>query len=166
MSIFHSSYNAAFVVLPFIGTFPFFIAACVTDFKEHRLPNKLVLLCSFAVLTCIIIGGIALGQPDLIGRSVRSAIYALIVFGLLHTVSKTQLGMGDVKFSVPCGFLIGWYVPNAWLLWIWISFATAAVTILPGLLSKRLNRHQAIAFGPYMYFAVCAVICQSFWVAN
>jgi leader peptidase (prepilin peptidase)/N-methyltransferase len=59
--------------------------------------------------------------------------------------------MGDVKFAIPVGLIVGWYNPDAWLISLLITFLLAGVVSIIGLLTRKLDRKSHIPFGPYMY---------------
>jgi leader peptidase (prepilin peptidase)/N-methyltransferase len=59
--------------------------------------------------------------------------------------------MGDVKFAIPVGLIVGWFQPYAWLLSLLLTFLLAGIVALIGLYSRKLDRKSHIPLGPFMY---------------
>jgi leader peptidase (prepilin peptidase)/N-methyltransferase len=155
-----------FSAIPFVAFAPFALHACIIDFREHRLPNKIVRRCTLSALTALAVCSLASNSASKFQQAVVTSMFAFFAFLFLHIISKRQLGLGDVKFAIPCGLIIGWYAPQSLFMWLWISFGCAAVVALFGIASHVLSRKQAIAFGPFMVFGLCLVIFSTLRVAN
>ena len=121
------------------------------DYRSHRLPNRLVAICTVGILVlqityCLARGNLAeLSQAGLTVGKIFAAYVALYI------LSRGQLGMGDVKFAIPVGLIIGWFQPDAWLLSLLMTFLLAGFVALIGLYSRKLDRKSHIPLGPFMY---------------
>ena len=130
----------------------------IIDFKSHRLPNQLV---GWFTATQILIMGITGWMASDFARLLPAlgvAAATMISYVLLYLVSRGSLGMGDVKFAFPLGLCVGWYSTDQWLVAIFVSFLTAGLVAVIGLVTKRITRKSRLAFGPYMFlgtFLVC-----------
>ena len=60
------------------------------------------------------------------------------------------MGYGDFKFLAALGAWLGWHMLPIILL---VASSMALTAGMIGILSKRLNRSDAIAFGPYLALA-------------
>lgn len=121
------------------------------DYRSHRLPNRLVAICTAGILAiqityCLVVeSGAELAQAGITTGKIFTAYVALYI------LSRGQLGMGDVKFAIPAGLIIGWFQPDAWLLSLLMTFLLAGIVALIGLYSRKLDRKSHIPLGPFMY---------------
>lgn len=121
------------------------------DYRSHRLPNRLVAFCTVGILILQItycLSGENLAELSLAGLTAGKIFAAYIA---LYILSRGQLGMGDVKFAIPVGLIIGWFQPDAWLLSLLMTFLLAGIVALIGLYSRKLDRKSHIPLGPFMY---------------
>jgi leader peptidase (prepilin peptidase)/N-methyltransferase len=121
------------------------------DIRTHRLPNRLVAICTIAILLLQIAYSIWQGAFGEMSQTGLAAIKVFAAYVVLYLLSRGQLGMGDVKFAIPVGLIIGWYNPDAWLISLLVTFVLAGIVGLLGLLTRKLDRKSHIPLGPYMY---------------
>lgn len=92
------------------------VAIAVTDWRQRKVPNALLLALLLPATACLLYSGHGLlsvhWMPSLIGMAVG---FALTLPGYL--VSK--LGAGDVKLAAVLGLLVGWPA----LAWVLIASA-------------------------------------------
>ncbi len=115
------------------------------DFKERRIPNTLNLL----LFSLLLVTGVFTS----INRTINGFTFALIYFGTflgLQLLSRGNLGMGDVKFSASCGFVIGYYAKDQWLIALWLFFVFAGIVGLIGIAINRASLKTALPFAPAM----------------
>lgn len=130
------------------------MALSVIDFREHRLPNKLV--ASAAGTGLIALAASAILGDDLAGllRAVSGALIVFIALLLLALIAPTGLGMGDVKLGVVTGLYLGW-LGWSWLFWgTFIGFSLGAIWAVGLVLLKKAHRSSAVAFGPFLILGV------------
>lgn len=122
------------------------------DMRVHRLPNRDVAVMTVAVLAAILV------QRDaaLAQSAALCALRTLAVYTVVYLVSRGQFGMGDVKYAVPLGLVLGCYSPDAWLVAVMLSFALSAAVSVALLALGRLSLRDRLAFGPYMTIATVA----------
>lgn len=131
----------------------FSVRLSLVDFREHRLPNRLVAWMTVA-LTAGMCAAVALGEPlERLGTAGTSALKTVAVYVVVYVTSRGQFGMGDVKFSLPLGLTIGWLAADLWLTAILAAFCGAAAVSLAMLAGGSLSLRGRIAFGPYMAVA-------------
>ena len=145
----------ALTVLPFLIFTGFSIWLSVIDLKTHRLPNLLTLLTGVLVAYSIWITG------NNLAKSVKISIFYFLVFLLIAILKSNSIGFGDVKFSISCGLVVGYYIYEKWLLVLWLMFALAGGISLVLILLKRLTKSDRIAFGPFMATAVALTVINS-----
>ncbi|MFH8253025.1 prepilin peptidase [Microbacterium sp. B2969] len=124
----------------------------VYDFREHRLPNRLVW--PLYAVTGVLVGscGIVSGDLGRVGVALLAgaALWAIyFVLGLLGAVA-----FGDVKLAGALGLALGWWgiVPAL------LGAAAAYVLALPHAVAHAAGRRgRQIPFGPYMVAGTVAV---------
>jgi leader peptidase (prepilin peptidase)/N-methyltransferase len=129
----------------------------VVDLREHRLPNRLVAQMTVVVGVTMVIAVVA-GLPA--QRATDAAVTSLktvAVYAVVYLVSAGQFGMGDVKFALPLGAVVGWYSPDLWLPAIGLAFVLAAVASVALIVTRRISVKGRVAFGPYMLAATVAM---------
>ena len=140
----------------------------IIDWREHRLPNKLVAgaaICALAshiaqsAVSAVAASGVEAGALESAGFEslIRSIVTAAVCFALylaLHLASRTKtsagLGAGDVKLAGVLGLYLGWISIDTAILGIAAGFAFGAAFSLVVIAAGRGNRRSRVAFGPWM----------------
>jgi len=130
-----------------------------TDLREKRIPNKLVLPATGAlVLTTI---AIAFITGDWL-NALLTFLIAFTLFSLLTYLSiRGWIGMGDVKLLVTMGIALS---PFALMNWAWLVLTTAGLTLLIigyKLLANKLFRvplYNKVALAPWVYLAYTSLV--------
>ncbi len=125
------------------------LVLAVIDFKSKILPNKYVLALS---LTSIFIIGIATDfNFETIFKSIYVSIIIFIAYLMMFYLSKRTFGLGDVKYSfalsIPAVFLFG--ISQTINMHV-SAFILGGIVSLVLLISKKVSKNHAIAFGPFM----------------
>lgn len=128
----------------------------IYDMRYSLLPNKVVYpLIVISLIFFIIRYSFVLQvsfQPSVL---ILEFLYSLApiagVYGILYALSNGKwVGFGDVKLGIALGLLLGWQ--NA-LLALVLSNLIGFLFVLPGLVSKRLDRTSHVPFGPFLLLA-------------
>lgn len=132
----------------------------VIDWREHRLPNKLVAAAGLTALaTQLLHTALTATTPAGLDLAplMRSLITAGVCFALylaLHLASRTRraagMGAGDVKLAAVLGLYLGWVSADAAIFGIAAGFVLASAFSLILIATKQLNRRSRVAFGPWM----------------
>jgi leader peptidase (prepilin peptidase)/N-methyltransferase len=123
----------------------------VIDVRSHRLPNRLVVICTAGILALQITYCLAVGTIAALSQAGLTAGKIFASYVLLYLLSSGQLGLGDVKFAIPVGLIIGWFQPDGWLISLLVTFLLAGIVGLIGLFSQKLDKKSNIPLGPLMY---------------
>jgi prepilin signal peptidase PulO-like enzyme (type II secretory pathway) len=84
--------------------------------------------------------------------SLFSGFLAATLLLLIHLITKGRgMGLGDVKFAVLGGLLVG---PKLFLIWLFLAFLTGAVAGIILILGKKAGLKSQIAFGPFLVLAI------------
>ena len=116
------------------------LPAAVVDVHERRLPDRFVGLAAAAVAvaaTLGVLGGSSWTPTDLVAGGLLLAGPLLLV----HLVSPSSMGFGDVKAAVVLGAAVGSVDPVGSLVALTIASSGGAVAGVVG-------RQRTVAFGP------------------
>ncbi len=141
------------VVVPWLMTEPWWLEcgmaltlagaglAAVVDAETGRLPDRLVLLA--ALPTAVAIGVELLMHPGV--GAIAGPVAGVVAFAgpllVVHVVSPSAMGFGDVKLAAVLGAALGSIDPRAALPAL---CAASAVTVVAGVVRRR----PAMPFGP------------------
>lgn len=129
----------------------------VYDMRHSLLPD--VLIWPLAVLGVAIFIMLMALQGTPLERWLMEAVFALIpvsgVYWVLHKVSDGRwVGFGDVKLGLFIGFVLGW---QGALMALLLANYLGLIWVLPGLLSRKLDRSSHMPFGPFLIVATYLV---------
>jgi leader peptidase (prepilin peptidase)/N-methyltransferase len=128
------------------------------DWREHRLPNKLVVAAGICALTShfaqTVVGADSDPNLEPFIRSIVTAVVCFALFLALHLASRTKngtgMGAGDVKLAGVLGLYLGWISIDTAVLGIAAGFVLGAVFSLSMMAFRRANHRSRVAFGPWM----------------
>ena len=119
------------------------IALARLDIREHRLPNRMVAIC-FA--GCVVANVTALVTPAI------ASLAAATCFLIGHVTGG--IGMGDVKFALVTGWMLGTISWGA----VWwghvAAFVLAGVVVTGGWLLRGWRREHPVPCGRFMGLGV------------
>jgi leader peptidase (prepilin peptidase)/N-methyltransferase len=141
---------AAFLVLS--------VWLAAVDWREHRLPNRLVAAAGICALTShfaqTVVGAVSDPNLEPFIRSIVTAVACFALFLALHLASRTKngtgMGAGDVKLAGVLGLYLGWISIDTAVLGIAAGFVLGAVFSLSMMAFRRANHRSRVAFGPWM----------------
>lgn len=149
------------VTLKYLLLTPLLISVLTIDFKEHIIPDRLILiLFEIGMLFSIIEGFDSLNifVDRILGMVIGFGIFGIITLigGLL--AKKKAMGYGDVKLMAALGLIFG---EIGILMIIVIAFLIAALVSIVLLVAKKKKFTEYIAFGPYISIASFVVMLSS-----
>ena len=124
----------------------------VIDFEHQIIPDSLIF---FGILVTVL-------KILILDQSIYSGLFAGFLAAtlllLLNIITKGRgMGLGDVKFAVLGGLILGL---NYFLIWLFVSFLTGGIygTIL--ILGRRAGLKDKVAFGPFL---IIGLIITQIW---
>jgi prepilin signal peptidase PulO-like enzyme (type II secretory pathway) len=127
-----------FIVFLFIVT----LSILVIDIEHRIIPDNVVFVAIASVFLYLVI----LDRPIYI--NLLSAFISAFFLLILHIITKGKgMGLGDVKFAILGGLVLGW--PNT-PIWMFLSFIIGAFVGIVLILFKRASFGKKIPFGPYL----------------
>ena len=132
-----------------VNTSVFALVLAIIDFKSRILPNKYVL--ALSITSIILIGLSSDFNFEMIIKSIYISFIIFVVYLFMFFLSKRTFGLGDVKYSfalsLPAVFLFG---INQTINMHVSAFILGGIVALVLLISKKVSKNHAIAFGPFM----------------
>ena len=132
-----------------VNTSLFALVLAIIDYKSKILPNKYVL--ALAVTSLVLISVASKFNIEVIVRSIYVSILIFLAYLAMYFFSKKTFGLGDVKYSfalsLPATFLFG---INQTINMHISAFILGGIIALVLLISKKVSKNHAIAFGPFM----------------
>jgi leader peptidase (prepilin peptidase)/N-methyltransferase len=138
------------------------LTVSVIDIQRYRLPDRIVLPALGASVVIVVAESLRASEPKQINYAL---VGALIYFGFLlvvHLISPSGMGFGDVKLAAVMGLFVGWLAPSyegalALVLWaMLIGFVAGSMVGIAMLVSRR--RSTPIPFGPFLAFGALTVV--------
>ena len=123
-------------------------ALSVYDVRHRRLPNWLTLT-GFAAIVLVAFES-SRGPAALLGAAALSVVYLLV-----HLVSPTAMGAGDVKLALGLGALTGCLGADVWLL---AAIGAPLLTAAIGVVARLGWSAKTVPHGPSMCVASAAAV--------
>jgi len=126
---------------------PVLVGLSIIDLRERRLPDRIVLPAFGVGFVLLAIGALGDGTPSRIGMAALGAVVFAGLLLVLHLISPSGLGFGDVKLGLLLGSYLG-AVRLSLVLWgLLLSSLVGVLLALPVALRAR-SRQASIPFGP------------------
>lgn len=136
-----------------------FVSVFVVDLRDKIILDQL----SFWGFGLSVFFLIFFRGPDFFENIFAGLVAALFLL-LIHLVTRGRgMGLGDVKFALFAGTLLGW--PET-LTWLFLSFLTGAAIGSILIMVKKANLKTQIAFGPFLVAAAFVAFIFGHWLVN
>jgi len=130
--------------------FSLLVAVFVIDLEQKIVPDELVFT-GFGLTVFYLL----LISPSTLFTSLAAGFGAALFLLLVHLATRGRgMGLGDVKFAVFAGTLLGWPMMPVWL---FTAFLTGAVVGTILVLAKKVSFGKQIAFGPFLVISLIFV---------
>ena len=126
------------------------------DLATRRLYRSVTLVASAATLLVVVVAAKDEISSALVALGAAVAVAAVYV--VLHKVSPSSLGWGDVLFVVPLALAVGYVALDRVAVWQLLASVTGA---LHALVARRLRGTRSIPFGPHLLLAAWLVLLAS-----
>ena len=119
----------------------------IIDLENKIIPDDFVFWGALIVILYILFL-----IPDTLLPSLFAGFFAAVLLLLIHLITKGRgMGLGDVKFAVLGGLIIG---SRLFLIWLFLAFLTGATVGIILILGKKAGLKSQIAFGPFLVLAI------------
>jgi len=126
------------------------------DLATRRLYRSVTLVASAATLLVVVVAARVDISSALVALGAAVAVAAVYV--VLHKVSPSSLGWGDVLLVVPLALAVGYVALDRVAVWQLLASVTGA---LHALVARRLRGTRSIPFGPHLLMAAWLVLLAS-----
>lgn len=150
-------YSLSIETILLMTFFSIVIIITFIDIDVQLIPNNLLIISSLPIIAFIFINQSNLYLSHILGAVLFALIFLIIGYigKLIYKVDS--MGMGDVKYALVIGLLLGW---EKGITAFFITFFSAAIMILIMSLYKKISSRQRIPFGPFLSFGCFAAF---FW---
>ncbi len=132
----------------------------ISDYKEYRIPNKLI-LSGIAMRALILIYELVININNVLSILIYELIAvagAVIVCLICMVISRGSLGMGDLKLMIPMGLMLG-VEGICYAMFVSVFFAFIVSVFL--LLTKKKAKSDQLPFAPFILAGTFASIILS-----
>ncbi len=119
----------------------------IIDFEHMIIPDVLVFIGIFITFIFYLFFNTSLIFPGLFAGLTASTL--LLAISLI--TGGRGMGLGDVKFAVWGGMLVGLRLN---LIWLFLAFLTGGVTGIILIMARRAGLKDQIAFGPFLIISI------------
>lgn len=127
------------------------IAIFAIDLEHKIIPDQLIFFGVFTVFSFLLFA-----NPSVLFNRFLAGFSVATFFLVVHLLTKGRgMGLGDVKFVILGGLLLGW---TQSLVWLFLSFTAGAIIGVILILLKKAKFGREIAFGPYLVGALIITI--------
>lgn len=145
------SVNGFLQLLLHLVLFVILLTIFVIDLEYQIIPDSLIYLGLFVSLIYKL-----LFSPETLLTSIFAGFVSGSILLLVHLITKGKgMGLGDVKFAVLGGMLVGFTLLPVWLM---AAFLTGAVAGSILILVGRAKLKTKIAFGPFLVIGIAIAL--------
>lgn len=126
------------------------VIVAATDLERRIIPNQVILPAVLLVLLAR-----AMTRPAHAAEFVVAALAATLLFLIPNLVSRSAIGMGDVKLAAFLGAGLGWSAFGAIAAAFFAVFPFALAALIRGGLSARKS---TLPFGPFLAFGGLVIL--------
>lgn len=130
----------------------------MVDIDTMEIPNGFIISC----LICAIISVFLHPEISIVTRLIGLLVVS-VPMCLINLIVNDSFGGGDIKLIAVCGFVLGW---SYTLLATFIAIILAGLYAIYLIASKKLDKKDHIAFGPYLCFGVFIAIMYGTQIIN
>jgi prepilin signal peptidase PulO-like enzyme (type II secretory pathway) len=132
-------------------------AIFIIDLEHRIIPDSFIIAGLFVSLFII---------HSSLFISLFAGFLAATFLMLIHLITKGRgMGLGDVKFAVLGGLIVG---PRLVPIWLFLAFLTGAVIGIILILGRKAHLKSQIAFGPFLVLAIPLALIYGekilFWI--
>lgn len=141
------SVDGIVTLLCFLIIFIILFSIFIIDLENQIIPDSFV----FFGIFIVVVYSLIFNHQSIISLLFSGFLAATLLL-LMHLVTKGRgMGLGDVKFAVLGGLIVG---PRLFLIWLFLAFLTGAAIGIILILGKKAYLKSQIAFGPFLIITV------------
>ena len=143
-------FGTDWVVPAYLVFFVCLVSVSVIDSQRQIIPNRIVYPTIFASIPLLALAALVGGEWDRFGHALMGATLAWLALLILHLISPSGMGFGDVRLSFVLGLFLGWISLGHVVTGLFLGVVLISVVglVLAALRLRSLQQH--IAFGPFL----------------
>ena len=143
-------FGADWVVPGYLVFFLCLVSISVIDSQRQIIPNYIVYPTIFVSVPLLALAALAEGEWDRFGHALLGATLAWLALFVIHMISPSGMGFGDVRLAFVLGLFLGWIGLSHVVTGLFLGVVIISVVgiLLAVLRLKSLQEH--IAFGPFL----------------
>jgi leader peptidase (prepilin peptidase)/N-methyltransferase len=126
------------------------LAISVIDFQLQIIPNRIVYPAIFLSIPLLALAALAENDFSRLGRALAGAALAWFGLLLIHLVSPSGMGFGDVRLAFLLGLFLGWLSYSHVLSGLFLGFLLVAVIGVILVVLRLRSRTDHVPFGPFL----------------
>lgn len=130
----------------------------MVDIDTMEIPNGFIISC----MICVIISVLIHPEVPILTRLIGMLIVS-VPMCLINLIVSDSFGGGDIKLMAVCGFMLGW---SNTLLATFIAIILAGTYAIYLIASKKLDKKDHIAFGPYLCVGIFIAVMYGTEIIN
>ncbi len=120
------------------------------DLREHLLPERILWPTAGIALLVLVVQAAVLSRWSGLLVALAAAVVAFGVFLLLALIARGGFGFGDVQLVTVLALTAGWVSMGTAVLAVVLAILAGGLLSAVLLLTRRIRRGQAVAFGPFL----------------
>ena len=143
-------FGADWAVPAYLVFFLCLVSISVIDTQRQIIPNRIVYPTIFASVPLLALAALVGGEWDRFGHALIGASLAWLALLVIHIISPSGMGFGDVRLAFVLGLVLGWISLGHVVTGLFLGVVLIAVigVVLAVLRLRSLQEH--IAFGPFL----------------
>ena len=143
-------FDRDWVVPAYLVFFVCLVSVSVIDSQLQIIPNRIVYPTIFASIPLLALAALLGGEWERFGHAMMGATLAWLALLVIHLISPSGMGFGDVRLSFVLGLFLGWISLGHVFtgLFLGVLLICAVGIVLAVLRLRSLQDH--IAFGPFL----------------
>ncbi len=134
----------------FLVFFASLVAISVIDLELQIIPNRIIYPTISLSLPLLALAAIAEGDIRRMETALGGAAIAFAILLLVHLISPTSMGFGDVRLAFVLGLFLGWFDLSQVAIGLFVGFALGAVVGVGLMLFGGKTRKDSVSFGPFL----------------
>jgi leader peptidase (prepilin peptidase)/N-methyltransferase len=126
------------------------LAISVIDFQLQIIPNRIVYPAIFASIPLLALAALAEHDFSRLGRALAGAALAWLGLLLIHLISPSGMGFGDVRLAFLLGLFLGWLSYSHVVSGLFLGFLLGAVIGVILVVLRLRSRSDHVPFGPFL----------------
>lgn len=143
-------FGGDWVVPAYLVFFVCLVSISVIDSQRQIIPNYIVYPTIFLSVPLLAFAALVEGEWDRFGHAMLGATLAWLALFVIHMISPSGMGFGDVRLAFVLGLFLGWIGLSHVVTGLFLGVLLIAVVgiVLAVLRLRSLQEH--IAFGPFL----------------